>query len=73
MSSRVDLKLIGHAGAKRARLLRQADNELEAIITELERARAAGGKPNLSLASRLSGISRPTLYARARARQDADA
>ena len=67
-ATHVDLRIITRAGIRRARLLAGAELELEAIVDELERVKAAGGKVNVKRAAELGGVTRDTIYARLRSR-----
>jgi len=58
---RMDLRAIGFAGHRRDAAIAEAAHELELIIDELV---AAGDLANVSLAAKLAGVSRTTIYAR---------
>lgn len=70
---RLNLKVVGAIGLKRQRALAMADEALEELVNELQRVELAGGKPNITLAANLANVSRPTVYARLKARKTANA
>lgn len=61
--TQVDLRLIAAAGDRRDRALEEAEAYLEGIADELLRVEGNGGRVNVSLAARLAGVSRDTIYA----------
>lgn len=65
---RMDLRLIGFAGARRGELLADAEAEVERVVDELE---AAGDYANVELAARLLGVGKGLLYRRLAARAEA--
>lgn len=58
---RMDLRVIGRAGAQRARGLKLQEEAEAAIVAEI---RAAGELANVVTASKVSGVPRSTLYRR---------
>lgn len=66
----LDLAAIRRAGAKRARALRVADEELDAIVDEVARVERAGGQPNIAQAARIAGVARTSIYDRLAKRQE---
>lgn len=66
MNRHMDLRAIGFAGDRRAKLLDAAEEELTKIVDEVIEA---GDNANIRLAARVSGVPRRTLYRRLQARE----
>ena len=61
VSPHLDLRELAQAGERRAKALKTADDELDRIV---ELVRGAGDNANLTLAAKIAGVSRQTLYSR---------
>lgn len=64
---RMDLQRITEAGDRFRDAEQRRERALEDIVADII---AAGPNRNVQLAAKLSGVSRPTLYARLRAHQE---
>lgn len=62
--SELDWALIIGAAALRRRAEAEADEQIDRVVAELQRAKAAGVKINLSAVSSETGIARTTLLRR---------
>lgn len=64
---RMDLRRIGRAGDAIIAARRAEDDALDAVVEELVEA---GDCANITLAAKLAGVTRSTLYARLKRRQE---